>query len=80
MRIIDFISKLPIGVIVKTEILDNKITLPSKIDPIKFYQDFNTEIKASTLTTEKALFVCSMIEQTPFLSSRDLLNSKLKFT
>lgn len=75
----DFISKLPVDIIIKTEFLDNKITLPFNIEPSKFYKDFKDNIKANTLTDEKALFVCSMVEQTNFKTSIDLLNSKLRF-
>ncbi len=79
MSIKDFISKLPLDTIIKTEILDNKITLPAVINPVDFYSEFSAEIKAASLTTEKALFVCSMVEETGFKSSRDLLNSRLTF-
>lgn len=79
MSIKDFISKLPLETIIKTEILDNKVTLPVVIDPVEFYDEFSAEIKASTLTPEKALFVGCMTEQTKYKSSRDLLSSRLQF-
>lgn len=79
MELKDFVSKLPMDKIIKTEILDNKITLPANINITKFYKDFKTNIKVDTLTDEKALFTCANIEKGNYISSTDLLNSKLRF-
>lgn len=75
----DFISKLPIEIIIKTKILDTKIILPIKVDPIKFYEDFSVEIKTEQLTPEKAIFVASLVDRQPYLTSFDILTSKLVF-
>lgn len=76
----DYLAKLPIEVIKKIEVFDNKITLPIKIDITEFYKLFKTEIKQPTLTVEKAIFVANKyLSDVKFKSSIDLLNSKLRF-
>lgn len=75
----DFIAKLPIEKIIKTEILDNKITLPVEVDPTKFYKDFKAAIKVPTLSPEKAIFVASLVDRQPYIDSFSLLTSKLVF-
>lgn len=76
----DFLAKLPIDKIIKTEILNNKITLPVEVDSTKFYKDFKAQIKSSQLTTEKAIFVASLVNKQPYIDSFSLLTSKLVFT
>lgn len=75
----DFLAKLPIDKIIKTEILDNKITLPVEIDPVKFYKDFRTQIKVANLSPEKAIFAASLVDRRPYIDSLSLLTSKLVF-
>ena len=79
MALNDFIAKLPIDKIIKTEILDNKITLPVEIEPNKFYKDFTNQIKVSELSPEKAIFVASLVDRQPYVDSFNLLTSKLVF-
>lgn len=79
MELIDFIAKQPIDKIIKTEILDNKISLPIEIDPIKFYKDFKSKIKVEEFTPEKAIFVASLVDRQPYNDSFSLLTSKLIF-
>lgn len=76
----DFLSKLPIEKIIKTEILDNKITLPVEVDSNKFYKDFKSQIKVNEFTPEKAIFVASLVELQPYVDSFNLLTSKLIFS
>lgn len=75
----DFLAKLPIDKIIKTEILDNKITLPVEVDPNKFYKDFRSAIKVEQLSPEKAIFVASLVDRQPYVDSFSLLTSKLVF-
>lgn len=80
MTLKDYISKLPIEKILKTEILDDKITLPVKVDPNKFYKDFSSVIKTEDLSPEKAIFAASISDTQPYIDSRTLLMSKVKFS
>jgi len=80
MNLNDFIAKLPIEKIIKTEISDDKITLPVMIDPIKFYKDFKSVIKVNSLTSEKAIFAASLVDKQPYINSFSLLTSKMVFT
>lgn len=75
----DFLAKLPIDKIIKTEILDNKITLPVDIEPNKFYKDFKDQIKVADFSPEKAIFVASLVDRQPYVDSFSLLTSKLVF-
>lgn len=75
----DFLAKLPIDKLIKTEILNNKITLPIEVDPIKFYKDFKSAIKVNDFTPEKAIFVASLIDRQPYIDSFGLLTSKIVF-
>lgn len=75
----DYLAKLPIEKIIKTEILDDKITLPVEVDSMKFYKDFRTQIKSDQLTPEKAIFAASLVEKQPYINSFSLLTSKLVF-
>lgn len=80
MDLKDCLAKLPIDKIIKTEILENKITLPAEIDSNKFYKDFKSQIKIEDFTTEKAIFAASLVDKQPFIDSFSLLTSKLIFT
>lgn len=75
----DYLAKLPIDKIIKTEILDDKITLPVEVDSIKFYKDFKGQIKSNQFTPEKAIFVASLVDKQPYMDSFSLLTSKLVF-
>lgn len=75
----DFLARLPIEKIIKTEILDDKITLPVEVDPMKFYKDFKAAIKVTDLSPEKAIFVASLVDKQPYVDSFSLLTSKLVF-
>lgn len=79
MELNDFLAKLPIDKLIKTEILDNKITLPVEVDPIKFYKDFKDKIKIEGFSSEKAIFVANLIDRQPYLDSFSLLTSKIVF-
>jgi len=63
----DFISKQPIDVINKTNIVTNKILFPTEIDIEDFYNSFETNIKSINLSDEKALFIASKyrVKKTP---------------
>ena len=80
MDLKDYIAKLPIEKIIKTEILDEKITLPVEVDPMKFYKDLKTAIKVTELSPEKAIFVASLVDKQPYIDSFSLLTSKLVFS
>lgn len=75
----DFISKLPIDIIVKTQILPSKIFLPTIVNNVKFYNTFSANINSSTFTDEKAIYIGSILEQRTYISAQDLLNSHLAF-
>lgn len=79
MSLHDFLSKQPIDVIVNTEITDQKVLLPTKVDPDTFYKAFKGNIEASQLTTEKSIYVGSIHDQTPYQDASKLLNSKVKY-
>lgn len=79
MELNDFLAKLPIEKIIQTEILDNKITLPVDVDPIKFYKDFRAAIKVADFSPEKAIFVASLVDRQPYVDSFSLLTSKMVF-
>lgn len=79
MSLKDYIAKLPLKTIENLYISNVRIVFPTEIDPNKFYEELETDIKQSELTTEKALFATSMTKTTNYKSSFDLLVSKLKF-
>ncbi len=76
----DFLSKQPIDIIVGTIITDDRVIIPVDINSDEFHQEFTTEIESEDFTTEKAIYVATTIEKTPYKSSSDLLNSHLHFT
>lgn len=78
MELKDFISKLPLDKIIKTEITSKKITLPVNMNCEKFYKKFKSSIKSNTLTNEKAIFVSSTLKLNKYISPAELLKSKLK--
>ena len=52
----DFIASLPIDVIRRVEIEDEKIFIPSKIDTNEFYKKYREEVESTRgLTEEKAI-------------------------
>lgn len=59
MKLKDFIAKLPIETIQKTNIYENKITLPTEVNKLDFYKNFKNRIEQNTLTNEKAIYVVS---------------------
>ena len=59
MELKDFIAKLPIETIQKTNIYENKITLPTEVNKLDFYKKFKNRIEQNTLTNEKAIYVVS---------------------
>ena len=75
----DFIAKLPLETIIQTEIEDNRVILPTIIDSKDFYKTFSTEIEAETLTTEKAIYVASTYSVKRMITTKDLLNSRLRY-
>ena len=59
----DFIAGLPIDVIRKVEIEDEKIFIPTKIDSNEFYKKHKEQIEDdTTLTPEKAIYLTSLTE------------------
>lgn len=56
----DFIAKLPISVIVGTEIEDTKVAIPTTINTGEFYSKFKSEIESDGLTPEKAIYLASI--------------------
>ncbi|EKD89633.1 MAG: hypothetical protein ACD_33C00023G0004 [uncultured bacterium] len=76
----EFIAKMPIDIITKTKIYNNKVIIPMKIDNTSFYNDHKTAIKDITFTTEKAIFIASKHNtNNKIKTSIDLLNSKIRF-
>lgn len=75
----DFIAKLPITTIIQTEIENNRVILPAAIDSKDFYKTFSSEIDTDTLTTEKAIYVASTYPVKKMKTSKDLLNSQLRY-
>lgn len=59
----DFIAGLPIDVIRKVEVEDEKIFIPTKVDSSEFYKKHKDQIEDnSTLTPEKAIYLTSLAE------------------
>lgn len=79
MSLNDFLAKQPIDVIINTDITDEKVVLPIKVEPDPFYKQFRENIESDSLTTEKSVYVGSIHEQQPYQSSTQLLNSKVKY-
>lgn len=74
----DYLASLPINVLKKTKITSTEVNVPTKIDPIEFYKLMSTEVNASGLTPEKAIYVASREVRPQYSNSITLLNSKLK--
>lgn len=79
MSLKDFLAKQPIDVIVNTEITDERVVLPVKVDPDPFYKQFKAGIESTDLTPEKSVYVGSIHETQPYQSASSLLNSKVKY-
>ena len=75
----DFLSQQPIDVIVNTEITDQKVVLPIKVQSDPFYKAFRNDIESANLTTEKAVYVGSIHEKQPYMTASTLLNRKIKY-
>ena len=57
----DFIAKLPIDVIRKVEIEDDKVFIPTTIDRNEFYKNHQQAIEnQESLTPEKAIYLASV--------------------
>ena len=69
----DFIAKLPIDTILQTEILDNSVKLPVEVDSQSFYKDFETDIKETNLTAEKAIYAATLVISEKIKSVPELL-------
>lgn len=70
----DFLSKLPIDVIRKIEIEEDKIFIPTKINSEEFYKKFSNEIEdADGLTDEKAIYLASIATPQPRKTISQLL-------
>jgi hypothetical protein len=79
MSLYDFISKLPIETLSKTELLEDKIVLPTDIDLEEFYGELSEQIDSDEFTDEKAIFIASEHLSDKYISARTLLTSKIKF-
>lgn len=79
MSLKDFLAKQPIGVIVATEITEQRVLLPVAVDPDPFYKSFKSDIESETLTAEKALYIGSLHTQAPYQDASALLNSKVTY-
>lgn len=73
----DFISKLPLDVIIKTELENNRVFLPSKIDPAAFYKEHKSEVNQNSLTEEKALYLAAMHEPKKYIPAETILMKRL---
>ncbi len=70
----DFIASLPIDVIRRVEIEDEKIFIPSKIDANEFYKKYREEVESTQgLTEEKAIYLASTVTPKPRKSIPELL-------
>ena len=70
----DFIASLPIDVIRKVEIEDEKIFIPTKIDSNEFYKKYREEVESiQGLTEEKAIYLASTVTPKPRKSIPELL-------
>lgn len=70
----DFIASLPIDVIRRVEIEDEKIFIPSKIDANEFYKKYREEVESIRgLTEEKAIYLASTATPKPRKSIPELL-------
>lgn len=75
----DFLSKLPIDVIIKTEITDDIVEVPIAIDSDEFYNEFKTEIEDNNLTNEKCIYVSSLYQFKRPITAFDLLTYRIKY-
>ena len=70
----DFIASLPIDVIRKVEIEDEKIFIPTKIDSNEFYKKYKDQVESDRgLTDEKAIYLASTVTPKPRKSIPELL-------
>lgn len=78
MELKDFLAKLSDETLAKVKIYDNKIQIPVEVNSQDFYQLFSSNINVNGLTAEKAIYVASLVEKKKYLSTKDLLNVRLK--
>ena len=70
----DYIASLPIDVIRKVEVDEEKIVIPIKVDSGEFYKKHKENIeKTDELTPEKAIYLTSISEAKPRKSISQLL-------
>lgn len=70
----DFIASLPIDVIRRVEIEDEKIFIPTKIDANEFYRKYKDQVESiNGLTDEKAIYLASTVTPKPRKSIPELL-------
>lgn len=76
----NYLSKLPTKTLQNLIITATRVQVPTdKMDIRKFKIEFDTQINATTLTPEKAIYVALKVGQQPYISAQDLLNSYLTF-
>lgn len=69
----DFLAKQPISVVVATEIEEDKIHLPTKVNPNEFYKEHQPNIEVESLSTEKAVYLASVNSPKRTMTIRSLL-------
>ena len=69
----DYLAKLPTSVLKKMSFYPRKIVLPTKIEPIEFYDHFSAQIKSPVLTNEKAIYVAAIVEKSDYMSASDMM-------
>ena len=76
-RLKNFLSKLPLPVLLNTEISPNRVQVPGKIDSQDFTRQHRGDIEADTLTTEKALHVGATHQPSEYKSATSMLYGHL---
>ncbi len=76
----DYISGLPIDVIIKTEIEDQKAIMPTNIDAADFYKLHAEDIDVNSLTSEKGIYVASSRPRPKYVSAIDMVNRRTNRT
>lgn len=69
----NFIARLPIDTIKQVEIEDDKVTIPTQVNPMEFYKEHRTEVESLSLTPEKAIYLAASNSPKTTLSIKSLL-------
>lgn len=78
-NIFDYVAKLPTDVLLRTEITNSRVTMPTVVNIEDFYKEFGKEIDVDESIVERNIYRVSSIPIQKERTARDMLSRKLRF-